>query len=116
MPKGETIEQLVLNSSVVACAALISIASSEPAVAQTSNGVVCGDRDIMVAHLDRHYGEVRRGAGLQSANGVMELFVSETGSWTLLLTRPNGRSCPVAAGEAWQQEEGVAIASEGEPA
>ncbi len=32
---------------------------------------------------------------------VMELFTSETGSWTILVTRTNGLSCIAASGEDW---------------
>ncbi len=64
----------------------------------------CGQRDRMVEHLKATYGEIRRGGGLQSATGLMELYVSSEGSWTLLLTRPDGTSCPVAVGEAWRND------------
>ena len=30
-------------------------------------------------------------------------MVSTNGSWSILLTGPNGRSCLVAAGDSWQQ-------------
>ncbi|MFN3614512.1 MAG: hypothetical protein ACK4WC_08130, partial [Rubrimonas sp.] len=51
------------------------------------------------------YGETRRAAGLQNRGSVTEIFASEkTGTWTIIVTRPDGVACAVAAGEAWQQE------------
>ena len=34
--------------------------------------------------------------------GVIELYTSEKGSWTLLLTQPTGVSCLIAAGDNWE--------------
>ena len=33
---------------------------------------------------------------------VLELYVSEAGTWTVVQTRPNGLSCIMAAGDNWQ--------------
>jgi hypothetical protein len=33
---------------------------------------------------------------------IVELFTSEKGSWTLLLTLPTGVSCLIAAGDNWE--------------
>lgn len=34
----------------------------------------------------------------------MELFTNnKTGSWTVLITQPNGMSCIAASGESWEQ-------------
>lgn len=91
----------VLSTAAVlgASAALLATAPSADA-----NPAGCGQRDVMVKHLSKAYGEKRLGAGLQSATGLMELYVSTQGSWTLLLTRPDGTSCPVAVGEQWRQD------------
>jgi hypothetical protein len=32
---------------------------------------------------------------------MVELFVSSAGSWTMLVTRPNGIACVAAAGQGW---------------
>ena len=45
---------------------------------------------------------------------IFELFASpETGSWTILATHPEGRSCVVAVGESWRDLDD---AVEGPPA
>lgn len=66
----------------------------------------CAARSEIVEALRNRYGESRRGAGLQSESALFELFASpETGSWTVLITRPDGQSCAVAAGQAWRDDE-----------
>lgn len=66
---------------------------------------VCGERAAVVAELERRYGETRRSVGLQQGRGVIEVWASErTGSWTILLTDAEGRTCLMAAGEAFAPE------------
>lgn len=79
-----------------------------PAVAE-SRASGCGERKLMVDHLKSTYGEQRMGGGLQSATGLVELYVSAEGTWTLLLTRPDGTSCPIAVGEAWRNDNPVPL-------
>jgi hypothetical protein len=40
--------------------------------------------------------------GLVSNGAVLEVLTSDKGSWTIIVTRPDGTSCVVAAGEAWE--------------
>ena len=41
--------------------------------------------------------------------GVVEVFPSGDGStWTIVVTMPNGTSCAVVNGEAWEQDLGAA--------
>lgn len=91
------------SAALAAAAFLTPALTSLPAAAQ-STAAGCSDRTVMVKHLKSAYGETRLGAGLQSETGLMELYVSKGGSWTLLLTRPDGTSCPVAVGENWLQD------------
>lgn len=77
---------------------LVGLALSLPATAQT----VCGKRGEFLQRLSRNYDEAPVAVGLVSNGNVIEVLVSESGSWTIILTRPDGVSCVVAAGEAWQ--------------
>ena len=68
--------------------------------AQTRN---CADHAQVVERLAEVYGESRQSIGLGSDNTVVEMFASsETGSWTLTVTRPGGPTCLAAAGQAYQ--------------
>lgn len=78
---------------------LFAILHFTPASAQQN----CGDRTKIITQLKVKYGEVQRSMGLGRDNGIIEIFASrETGTWTILFTRPNGTSCLLAAGEAFQ--------------
>ncbi|WP_069299496.1 hypothetical protein [Neptunicoccus sediminis] len=62
----------------------------------------CGPRAEIVTHLAQTYQEVRRGAGLSSATRVVELWSSaQTGSFSILLSYPNGMACVLATGSNW---------------
>jgi len=88
--------------ALVMVATLALIVSADRALSQ----MVCGLREHIVADLEKKYGETRHSMGFQRGRGVVEIFASvETGSWTILLSRPDGVSCLMAAGEAFQQDE-----------
>jgi hypothetical protein len=59
---------------------------------------------IAVDQLKSTYREKVSGCGLANQKqSMVELFVSETGSWTLVMTDVQGRSCVMASGEAWHE-------------
>ncbi len=64
---------------------------------------LCAPRDKAVVQLKKQFGEFVSGRGLV-VNGkrMIELFVSEKGSWTVLISDPKGLSCVVTSGENWQ--------------
>lgn len=85
---------------------------SSPVFAQES--APCAPRESIVTQLESKYGETRRGAGLQNRGAVTEVFANlETGTWTILVTRPDGVSCAVAAGEAWTETSEVPTEGDG---
>lgn len=62
----------------------------------------CAPRQHMVTTLNDNYGETRQSMGLTANNRMMELYASsDTGSWTITVTLPNGMSCLVASGHAF---------------
>lgn len=78
----------------------IAIAAPSPAKAQPVN---CAPRHVIVARLEEGYGETRQSIGLGGNNSLMELFASaETGTWTIALTLPNGLTCLMASGQAFE--------------
>jgi len=62
----------------------------------------CAEREQIVERLQSKFSEQLTVGGLQRANramSMMEIWSSkETGTYTVLLTNPNGTSCIVAAG------------------
>lgn len=78
-----------------------------------AQGASCADRKLIVERLSNKYGETRQSAGLNQNNGMVEVFASnETGTWTILITMPNGMSCLMAAGKAWQGETAAVESSD----
>ncbi len=63
----------------------------------------CGPRAVVVEHLTENFGESRQTIGMGQDGQVVEVYAStETGSWTIIVTLPNGSSCLVAAGDAFE--------------
>ena len=79
--------------------ALIAAFLASPAMAQS----VCGDRGDFLSHLSHNYAEAPVAMGLVSNGTILEVLVSKNGSWTVIVTRPDGTSCLLAAGEAWEE-------------
>lgn len=81
---------------------LIATAMLLVPVAAPAQGSSCGPRDEVVATLLDRYGENFSGGGLQGERAVYEVWTSdEVGTWTILLTRPDGISCIMASGTDW---------------
>ena len=63
----------------------------------------CAEREKVVKRLTSNYGETVQSMGLGANNGVMEVFASEeTGTWTITVTMPNGQTCLIASGQAFE--------------
>jgi hypothetical protein len=74
-----------------------------PGLAQTpETQAPCGPRDAVVEQLAQTFDEAPAGRGVMLEGAVLELFVSPTGSWTVLITNPDKSTCLATAGEAWQ--------------
>lgn len=63
----------------------------------------CAERAQVLERLDTGYGESRQSIGLAGNGTVIEMFAStETGSWSILATSPDGRTCILAAGQSFE--------------
>ncbi len=64
---------------------------------------VCGPHEKIVSQLENGFEEARTGFGLAGNGGMVELFVSKAkGTWTFMLTRPDGLTCLMATGGNWE--------------
>ncbi len=80
--------------------ATLAIAAATPAAAQMRAG--CLPHETVVSKLEKGDGEHRVGLGIgPTRDAIYELYVAETGTWTILVTRPNGLSCIAASGDSW---------------
>ena len=83
----------------IAATALVTAAI---AAATAASAQSCGDRKEVVARLGSVHAEHLVAAGLQDERHVVEIWASEGGAtWTILLTRADGVTCIVGAGNAW---------------
>lgn len=91
----------IWHLGVLTAAAALVLAIASDANAQGRN---CGPRDMVVTRLAEGYGETRQSMGLGTNNAVIEVFASsDTGSWTITVTQPNGVTCLVASGQGYEQ-------------
>lgn len=93
-------------------ALIFGLASAAPPLAVAHAQAVeqpratCAPRDSLVDRLASAYSETREGAGLKTGTQILEIWTStETGTWTVLITRADGVSCIVASGTHWLQDE-----------
>ncbi|RVD60966.1 hypothetical protein EN828_02780 [Mesorhizobium sp. M2D.F.Ca.ET.185.01.1.1] len=66
-----------------------------------ANAAQCAARADIIKALGDKYHESEAGRGLINPNVVLEIFVSDQGSWTVLASDTKGQSCVLSAGEGW---------------
>lgn len=63
----------------------------------------CASREDVLKRLSESFGETRRGVGVARQGALMEVFASsETGTWTITVTLPDGTTCMIAAGDSYE--------------
>jgi hypothetical protein len=90
----------MIRSSLAPLAALAALTAigTFPASAQSA----CGPREQLVKILADQYKEDPVGMGLSQPGQVLEVFASSNGSWTMVMTMPDGKACMIAAGDNWE--------------
>jgi hypothetical protein len=87
-----------LTTALISAAMLVSYA----AATQAEEPNLCLPHDAATAELAKGYQEQSVGLGLgNTGEAVYELFVAESGTWTILITQPDGISCIAAHGDNW---------------
>lgn len=76
----------------------IAMATQAQAQAQS----MCGERAAMLKAITGKYNEAPVAIARAGAVNVIEVFASKAGTWTFLVTTPDGRSCMFAAGDGWK--------------
>ncbi len=70
--------------------------------------VACRPHDDVLPHLAQKYDEVPVAIGVTNSGGLVEvLTTADGGTWTIIVTTPQGISCLVAAGEGWRNRKQV---------
>ena len=87
----------VLGAAVLSLS--FQLGATTPATAQS----VCMTHAEVEKQLGTKYAESPVALGLASNGSVFEVFSKADGtSWTMVVTLPNGTSCLLAEGEAWE--------------
>lgn len=73
--------------------------------ATTTSANFCADRNEMVKSLAEQFKENPAAVGLINPSAVIEVFVSQDGSWTILATGTDGKSCVLSAGVGWETKQ-----------
>ena len=93
---------------------LALLALTLPFAAPADAAPACARRDDVVRELANRYKEIPVSVALANNGSLLEVLTSGTGgTWTIIVTSPNGVACMVAAGEDWQQT--VPVAEAGQP-
>ncbi len=80
-----------------------SILLSSVAVAQAPK---CDQRVKVIGLLAQKYKEAPIAVGVTSTGGLVEVLTTgDGGTWTIIVSTPNGIACLVAAGEGWRNLE-----------
>lgn len=79
---------------------LMVLATQQVAAQQNRN---CAPRQVVLDRLTNAYGESRQSIGLGAQGTVIETFASsDSGSWTITVTMPNGMTCLIASGQSFE--------------
>jgi hypothetical protein len=101
-PAGQR-SRIVPSLSLLVRAATLALLAAP--IANAEEARPCAERSSVVRKLEERFGETLRSLGLHRDDGLVEIYSSEkTGTWTILLTHPDGMSCLLAAGQSWEQD------------
>ena len=88
---------MLLASSLAFFALLGTIPASHAA------NVACASHVDVINKLSQGYAEQPVALGLAANGSLIEVFSASDGrTWTLVMTRPDGLSCILASGHAWE--------------
>lgn len=86
----------------IRAAVMVGLALATP-TAEAEGRQACAARELVVQRLADKYGETLTSMGLHQDNGLVEIYASDaTGTWTILLSKPDGQACLLAAGRMWE--------------
>ena len=82
--------------AVFAAALLSPMAQAQPGV--------CGDAGELIAYLEKDWGENVTAIALDAAGRLVRVLHNpETGTWSMLITVPGGRTCMISHGSDWEE-------------
>lgn len=100
--------------AAAALGAILLFTDAAPATNETANAapvqqasqqqnMACAPRNELIGQLGHQFRENQKAVGTLGEKAVMEVFVSDAGTWTILATDTGGTSCIIAAGKSWDE-------------
>ena len=81
---------------------LLAIAVASLSAASAEAQMKCDLRDNAITQLETKFNEQIIGRGLtKDGQAMVEILVSDAGSWSVVVTDTYGRTCLMATGEDW---------------
>lgn len=99
-------------SRVRAGLAVAAVAAALAPAAADAQAMLCASREEFASGLFKKFREVPRVQAVTRDGSAFEIFVGPEGSWTVVVTRPNGVSCLTNAGDGFSV---LAAPVKGEP-
>ena len=93
------------KNAIATAAALAILGVGAPAMSQQSapGMPICHERTEALHYLRSNYDEQPVAIGLANNGGVIEVLANPDGkTWTILITTPDGHTCPLASGVGWE--------------
>jgi len=85
----------LIGTAIMALAVMVHPAAAQPLLN-------CAEHSKVVDFLGLALFRDPAGCRLHQPGVILEVYVSESGSWTMLVTNANGSSCVVFAGQSWE--------------
>ena len=64
---------------------------------------LCGERQKLLDALAKDHDEAPTALGLAATGQIVEVLTAPSGSWSIIVSQPNGRACLMGAGQGWQE-------------
>lgn len=84
---------------------LAALAAASICIASTNAFAVeiqCAKHGLILELLKKKYGEDPIAVGTVNEDRIMQVFVSRKGTWSVVVTKTDGKACIVAAGQDWE--------------
>jgi len=99
-PFGNNIEIMLLVAILAAAAMVIGFGAGRARADAPRE--LCSSHDAVMQTLNGKFAETTVSMGLANNGTVVEVLSSPDGTWTIVMTAPNGVTCLLAAGDYWQ--------------
>jgi hypothetical protein len=98
-PRPRTEHRPAARPALFGVAVLAAVAVAAPAAAQAPQ---CAAREAMLDRLAADYDEKPVSVGVTATGSLLEVLASPKGSWTIIVTVPDGPTCLVSSGDGWR--------------